>query len=114
MIISTSKTNSFLSGAYKEHFAKYLYQDFSEMFNVDTFYLPNPSLLNLFEQGFKPVVSNIFEKLRFVWMECYTDSENTINDLRWCDIDYLVLYVVRPWYQEIIEILHDEANRYLN
>ena len=47
-------------------------------------------------------------------MECYTDSENTINDLRWCDIDYLVLYIVKPWYKEVIEILHDEANSFLN
>ena len=114
MIISTSKTNSFLSGSYKEHFAKYLYQDFSEMFNVDTFYLPNPSLLNLFEQGFKPVVSNIFEKLRFVWIGNYEGKENTINDKRWCDIDFLILFVVRPWYTNLIEIMHEESNRFLN
>ena len=34
--------------------------------------------------------------------------------MRWCDIDYLVLYIVKPWYKEVIEILHDEANSFLN
>ncbi len=114
MIIKTSKTSSFLNNDFRDTFSFYLYQNFSDRIFIDTEYMPNMKLLNLLHEGFKPVVYNIFEKLRFVWMECYTDSENTINDLRWCDIDYLVLYVVRPWYQEIIEILHDEANRYLN
>ena len=114
MIIKTSKTSSFLNNDFRDTFSFYLYQNFSDKIFIDTEYMPNMKLLNLLHEGFKPVVYNIFEKLRFVWMECYTDSENTINDLRWCDIDYLVLYVVRPWYQEIIEILHDEANRYLN
>ena len=34
--------------------------------------------------------------------------------MRWSDIDYLILYVVKPWYEKIIDILHNEGNNYLN
>ena len=114
MIVSTSNTTSFLSGAYKDEFSQYLYEDFTKLIVVDTYYLPNENLLLLFNKGFKPVVFNIFEKLRFVWIDSYNDKENTINDKRFCDIDFLLLYVVRPWYNKIIEILHDKSSNYLN
>ena len=114
MIISTSETTSFLSGTYKKNFAKYLYEDFSGMIFVNTSYLPNRNLLSLFEKGFKPVVSNIFERLRFFWIKNYKNLENTINDKRWCDIDFLILYVVRPWYNKLIEIMQEESDKFLN
>ena len=113
MIISTSKTTSFLTETYIETFSKFLYNNFSDMVFIDTYYMPNENLLFLLEKGFKPIVFNIFEKLRFVWINCYENQENAINDKRFCDLDYL-LYVVRPWYNKVIEILHDEANRFLN
>ena len=114
MIIKTSKTNSFLKNQYLDTFTTFLYKNFSNEVDIDTEYMPNLNLLNLLASGFISVVNNIFEKLRFVWIECYKDKANTINDLRWCDIDYLVLYIVKPWYKEVIEILHDEANSFLN
>ena len=114
MVIRTSKTTSFLSKKYKDTFSKYFYKDFSDKIFIDTSYMPNQELLKLFYTGFKPIVSNIFEKMRCLWIDCYYNEEQTINDFVWCDIDYLVLYIVRPWFQEIIEILHNEANHFLN
>ena len=114
MIIKTSETDCFLKEDYKKTFSFYLYNNFSDRVHIDTKYMPNLKLLELLEEGFKPVVYNIFEKLRFVWIRCYTDKENAINDMRWCDIDYLILYVVKPWYEKIIEILHNEGNFFLN
>ena len=114
MVIRTSKTTSFLSKKYKDTFSKYFYKDFSGKIFIDTSYMPNQELLKLFYTGFKPIVSNIFEKMRCLWIDCYYNKEQTINDFVWCDIDYLVLYIVRPWFQEIIEILHNEANHFLN
>ena len=114
MIISTSETTSFLSGGYKEKFAKYVYQDFSDMVYVNTSYLPNWKLLFLFNKGFKPCVFNINEKLKFLWIEDYQKKSNTINNKRWGDIDFIVLYIIRPWYKELIEIMHEEANKFLN
>ena len=114
MIIKTSKTDSFLKNNYLDTFTTFLYQNFSNEVFIDTEYMPNLNLLGLLDSGFIPVVNNIFEKLRFVWIECHENKANTINDLRWCDIDYLVLYIVKPWYKEIIKIMHDEANKFLN
>ena len=114
MIIKTSETDCFLKENYKNIFTFYLYKNFSDRVFIDTEYMPNLRLLKLLAQGFKPVVFNIYEKLRFVWIQCYSERSNTINDMRWCDIDYLVLYVVRPWFEDIIDILHNEANHFLN
>ena len=114
MIIKTFETSCFLKEDYKETLSFFLYKNFSDRVFIDTEYMPNLNLLNLLDKGFKPVVFNIFEKLRFVWIQCYSERSNTINDMRWCDIDYLVLYVVRPWYGEVIDILHNEANHFLN
>ena len=114
MIIKTSNTDSFLKNKYLDKFTIFLFQNFDHEIDIDTEYMPNLNLLNLLDSGFISIVNNIFEKLRFVWIECYTDKANTINDLRWCDIDYLVLYIVKPWYKEVIEIMHTEANNFLN
>ena len=114
MITSTFDSDSFLSDTYKEKFAKFLYLNFSDIIFIDTEYMPNMNLLNLLDKGFKPVVANIIEKLRYMWTQCYDNKPNTINDLKWCDISYLTLYIVRPWFAKIIDILHDEANHFLN
>ena len=114
MIIKTSNTNSFLKNKYLDTFSLFLYHNFSKEVFIDTEYMPNLNLLGLLDTGFILVVNNIFEKLRFVWVECYENKPNTINDLRWCDIDYLVLYIVKPWYKKIIEIMHKDADDFLN
>jgi len=114
MIIKTSETTCFLKEDYKDTFTFFLYNDFSDKVFIDTEYMPNLNLLNLLDKGFKPIVFNIFEKLRFIWIQSYLERNNTINDMRWCDIDYLVLYVVRPWYEKVINILYNEANHFLN
>ena len=114
MIIATSNTKSFLKLKYKDNFAKYVHQDFSEMIEVNTTYVPNESLLKLFRKGFKPVVFNVFERLRFFWIKAFLEEQNSIQDRRWCDIDFLLLYVIRPWYNKLIEIMHEESNHFLN
>ena len=114
MVIKTSKTTSFLQNSYLNTFKKFAFQNFSDELFIDTYYMPNLSLLNLLRGGLIPVVSNFFEKIRFLWVQCYFDQPNTINDLKWCDISYLILYIVRPWFNKMIEILNDEVNKFLD
>ena len=114
MVIKTSKTTSFLQNSYLNRFKKFAFQNFSDELFIDTYYMPNLSLLNLLRGGLIPVVSNFFEKIRFLWVQCYFDQPNTINDLKWCDISYLILYIVRPWFNKMIEILNDEVNKFLD
>ena len=87
------------------------------MFDLNTENLTNQNLLSLLEKGFRPVVFNIFEKLRFFWIQNTTNKENKedlINDKKWVDIDYLLLNVVRPWYEKLLQIMDDEAFSFLN
>ena len=114
MVIATSETTSFLKLKYKDNFAKYVYQDFSDMIYVNTTFLPKKSLLILFQKGFKSVVFNVLERLRFFWIKAFLEEKNTILDRGWCDIDFLLLYVIRPWYDKLINIMHEESNHFLN
>ena len=116
MFISTSKTDSFLKDDYKKTFSQYLYHDFSKMFTLEK----NPSnsnLLLIFENGFKPISFNIFEKLRFFWLQSKEKKEKNIdilNNEKWVDLDYLLTYVIRPWYYNIINIMNDSIEQFMN
>ena len=114
MIIKTSEKASLLSEEFRDTFSSYLYKNFSDKLFIETYYMPNLNLFYLLGKGFKPCTVNIFEKLKFVWLQNHENKANTINDFRWCDIDYLVLYIIRPWFNNIIDILHNEVNNFLN
>ena len=114
MIITTFETTSFLNEKYIDTFSSYLYKDYNDKLFIDTEYMPNLKLLKLIDTGFKPIVANILEKLRVLWINCYYDKADNINEFIWCDIDYLVLYVVRPWYQRMLDIMNGEADSFLN
>ena len=114
MIIKTTDATSLLSEEYRDTFSFYLYKNFSDKLFIDTHYMANSNLLFLIGKGFKPCAFNIFEKLKFFWIQNHENKLNTINDFRWCDIDYLALYIIRPWFNNIIDILHNEANNFLN
>ena len=113
MIISTSKTNSFLKNGYKQTFTKYLYDNFSDMFDLEI-HPNNSNLYGLFKNGFKPISLNIFEKLRFFWLQESDNQDNIINNAKWVDLDYLLTYVIRPWYNKIIDILDKSAIHFIN
>ena len=158
MVISTSKTNCFLQGNYKESFTQYLYHDFSKMFSLDKQPL-NKNLLLLFENGFKPISFNIFEKMRFFWLQEKSKNEinlrylqdstinegstnitdpsneediatnimtnvantgyvpdisNILNNEKWVDLDYLLTYVIRPWYNNLTNIMHNSVDLFMN
>ena len=113
MVISTSKTDSFLEDKYKTIFSQYLYHDFSEMFELqkdDKF----PNLFKLFENGFKPISFNIFEKLKFFWLEQFSEKNDTINNEKWADLDYLLKNVTRPWYLHLISIMTDSVDHFIS
>ena len=114
MVIATSNTKSFLKLKYKDNFAKYVYYDFSEMVKINNTYIPNVNLLKLLQKGFKSVMFNVFERLRFFWIKAFLGEKNSIQNRRWCDIDFLLLYVIRPWFDKLVEIMHEESNHFLN
>ena len=114
MIISTSNISSFLSKSYKEQFNKYFYENFNNLLDVDISNAPNPSITILINKGLKPVVLHIYEILRFVLINSYKNGENSLNDNKFGEIDFLLLFVIRPWYNKVIGILNEESNNYLD
>ena len=113
MVISTSKTNSFLENNYKKIFSKYLYDNFSDMFTLE--YQPNNSnILGLIENGFKPISLNVFEKLRFFWLQESQNQSDIINNNKWTDLDYLLTFIVRPWYDNLNKIMINTFEHFIN
>ena len=113
MLISTSKTDSFLKNNYKKTFSQYLYHDFSQMINLEL----NDKFVNLFklfENGFKSISFNVFEKLKFFWLLEVSMKENIINNEKWADLDYLIIFVVRPWYNALINIMNNSVEHFIN
>ena len=116
IFISTSKTDCFLKGSYKQSFAQYLYHNFSQMFTLEK-EPNNNNLILLFENGFKPISFNIFEKMRFFWLQDYEKKENKddiINNEKWIDLDYLLTNVTRPWYDNLIIIMNNSVDHYMS
>ena len=113
MLISTSKTDCFLKGDYKKTFSQYLYHNFSKMFNLKK-KPDNSNLLLLFNNGFKAISFNLFEKLRFFWLQEIENKPNIINNKKWVDLDYLLTEVIRPWYNELIQIMNKSIEHFMN
>ena len=105
-----SKTNCFLKDEYKQYFRQYMYNDFSEI-------ITNEEYFDLYSKkalvGFNSVSFEIFEFIRFMDIKYFIDNERNktlpynISDLvihpLWEDVGDLMLYIVRPWYNKIIE-----------
>ena len=119
MIISTSKTTSFLKSSYKDSFSSYLYHDFLILQRLihpklNYHYLKNSALSHLIEKGFRSIAFNIFESLRFIWMQNIEEKSDIINNKKWVDIDFLLLFIAKPWYDKILEIMQNKSDNFLN
>ena len=105
-----SKTNCFLKDEYKQFFRQYMYNDFSEIIKNEEYF---DVYSKKAEIGFKSISFEIFEIIRFLNIKYFIDNErnktlpDNISDLvmhpLWGDAGDLMLYVVRPWYNKIIE-----------
>jgi hypothetical protein len=112
-MIYSSKMSSFLKKLYKNDYKQYFYSDFTKLVNnsdVDSggFY----SISNQTENGFKKINMEIYEILRFFSIQYFlnnTRNENhlceLIYDKNWINLDKLIVAYVRPWYNNIFNIL---------
>ena len=114
VLLTTSKTNSFLKKIYKDLFKKYFYSDFSkliygEIINNNTYL--NEKIIN----GFKTIKMELIEILRILFIKYFLkntreDSEinvsSLINDKRWYELHKLLVYFIKPWYYNIIELIN--------
>ena len=116
-IKETSKTKSFLKDEYKKIFTKYFYGNITDLVKEELSNMENTPiyffLVGYLEFGFSSVNSKIFESLKYLTIRYFIDPEiyseknisNLINHDCWVDIHNLLLGVVRPWYENIKELM---------
>ena len=117
-MIYSSKMDSFLNHQYKEDYKKYVYQDISDFFRkeIKDNILNNDYAIgyiaNKSENGFKQINMEIFEILRFLYIQYFinnTRNDDNISpfsfDNTWINIEILIINFVRPWYKNIFKLL---------
>ena len=123
-IISSSNTPSFLKDEYKAPFIKYVYNDYNELIynNIDNELLNglldhqknnnNSRYFNKTEYGLMQTIFEIHEILTFFAIQFFmneTRNSNNISDLiydpKWSDLNQVLLYLIRPWYENMVKIL---------
>ena len=108
-----SKTNCFLKDEYKVFFKQYMYSDFSEIIENKELFKRYKNFTKKAEIGFKSISFEIFEIIRYLNIKYFIDHERNktlpynISDLvihpLWIDVGDLIFYIVRPWYNKVIE-----------
>jgi len=122
-MIETSKTECFLKDKYKLKFIEYLYGDFSELvknnINVEEF-------SEQIKNGFRPILSEIYEIIRYFGFQ-YLSKENYYNNLKtdssiyvllndeyWIDLNNIVKYILRNWFNNIEKIMYELFGDYIS
>ena len=116
MIIETSRTDSFLSGHYKELFSKYINEDFNEI-------ITNPvnEDMKLYSEGLKKNILRQYDIIRYISLrriniQNKTEEEETphllLNETQWIELNHLVEKIIRPWFIGIINTLNVEFKKY--
>jgi len=116
MIIETSRTDSFLSGHYKELFSKYINDDFNEI-------ILNPvdEDRTLYSEGLKKNILRQYDIIRYISLRRIniknkTEEEETphllLNETQWVELNHLVEKIIRPWFIGIMNTLNKEFKKY--
>ena len=113
-VIKVSKADCFLDGEYKEKFIQYLYGDFSQLLDKKINY-ENYDIQN----GFRPILSQIFEIIRyfeFLYLTKEEEYNNTridgavcvlINDESWKELNFIVKNILRNWFDKMKKLMGD-------
>ena len=129
-ILTTSKSNSFLDSAYKDKFYEYLYHDYSSLVFGDI----NDTELLKKNDIFSPVLNQLLEKLKFITLKYlnygykekredfeknneigkYGYPSELICDKIWIEIDELTTIYIRFWFKNILELMMDSLDNYVN
>ena len=118
-----SKTKSFLKDSFKDRFRLYFYDNFTELIKNDidaraSLYSDKNS-----EERFNMVIYRLFDIIRFLTIKYFIDDKRDINngnisqlinDKSWVQLDSILLFVVRPWYHNIINLLDQSFYSYVN
>jgi hypothetical protein len=117
MIIETSRTDSFLSGQYKEKFSDYINDDFTEIISK-----PVEKDKSYYIEGLKKNILRQYDIIRYISLRRIhineTDKEENsapnylLNETKWEELNYLVENIIRPWFLGIVNTLNKEFKKY--
>ena len=116
MIIETSRTDSFLSGQYKEKFSNYINKDFTEIISE-----PIEEYKENYNEGLKKNILREYDILRYISLRRINirnkEQENEtphllLNETEWEELNNLVENIIRPWFIGIVNTLNKEFNKY--
>ena len=112
-----SKTNSFLKKKYKSDFIQVYYHDISDFINID------PSLKVYTKGGFKAVIYEIFEMLKFLYIKYFIDDQrdinnknisSLINNIKFLYLDISLKRYFRPWYGKVSDLIDSYFYSYID
>ena len=119
MIIETSRTDSFLSGDYKEKFSAYINEDFNE---IITNPVENDKVY--YGEGLKKNIMRQYDIIRYISLrriniisinnkEEEDETPNLLlNETQWEELNHLVENIIRPWFMGIVNTLNKEFKKY--
>jgi hypothetical protein len=121
MIIETSRTDSFLSGYYKDKFSDYVNEDFNEMITN-----PVEEFKKLYSEGLKKNILRQYDIIKYISLrriyyvekepneieENYIGPNLLLNETQWEELNHLVENIIRPWFLGIVNTLNKEFEKY--
>ena len=115
MIIETSRTDSFLSGDYKDKFSSYINEDFNEI-------ITNPIKEDEqnYAEGLKKNILRQYDIIRYISLRRINSNGSEIlevpnlllNETQWQELNHLVENIIRPWFIDIVITLNKEFKKY--
>ena len=116
MIIETSRTDSFLSGQYKDKFSNYINGDFTEIITE-----PIEEDKNNYIEGLKKNILRQYDIIRYISLRRINikneiqENETPhllLNETQWKELNHLVENIIRPWFIGIVDTLNKEFKKY--
>ena len=120
-IFYTSITESFLSGEYLKKYRKYLLGNYEDL--LDREFLKNYGqlLTNIIGHGIKPIVTRIFEAMRYftvIFFQGKLDLENHLLFLKYgftlYEINILTESLIRKWFDGVINLMINSFYDYMD
>jgi hypothetical protein len=125
-IIYISKTKSFLNKNFLDKFEKYLYNDFNELLTNQEMHFADFELPQKSRRGLKNVIARAFEIMRTFMIRYFYSSDiqnldspymtrsNFLSEDNYLTVEIirLVHYLIRPWYNGIIDLMINSYYEY--
>jgi len=122
-IIFISKAKSFLKGEYLKKYHQYLQGDFVELIDKDIYEETSESKKNNYKKGIKPIVTEVFEIIRYMIVKYCNNLKYNIEDISSDEmskilnedsnlffLNFIIQNIIRPWYIGTLKLMIQTFN----